>query len=188
MGQEPLQSSNVMIHMSIGNNTRRNRDDQVSPTQWKSIRAGVKRELDWLHPHEIAARLSPGRWRKDGPNSAYAVCPCHTDGHPSLHITVKEDALLVHCFPCGKDRQAGIVAALAERGIAVFPPTDRAVSKPKIAGAKTRVATYLSQRGRPAALSQAPLRVAQKWPPGWQEQNVLLGSGAKLVRVPGRPA
>ena len=70
------------------------------------------------------------------------VCPCHTDEHPSLHITVKEDALLVHCFPCGKDRQAGIVAALAERGIAVFPPTDRAVSKPKIAGAKTRVATY----------------------------------------------
>ena len=50
MGQEPLQSSNVMTHMSIGNNTRRNRDDQVSPTQWKSIRAGVKRELDGCTP------------------------------------------------------------------------------------------------------------------------------------------
>ena len=98
--------------------------------------------LDWLHPHEAAARLSPGKWRKDGPHSAYAQCPCHADDSPSLHLTLKNDALLVHCFPCGADAQDAIVAALAERGLAVFPPKDDPIPKPP-EGVRTKVTTYL---------------------------------------------
>jgi putative DNA primase/helicase len=113
----------------------------------ETARRFARPNLEWLHPHQIAARLSPGRWRKDGMHGAWALCPCHDDREPSLHITRKNNALLIHCFPCGPHGQGAILAALRENGIALFPPDDHASAlKPKSAmsgGVKTLVANYV---------------------------------------------
>lgn len=42
----------------------------------------------------------PG-FKQISPTTYKALCPCHDDKNPSLHITEKDDATLMHCFSCG---------------------------------------------------------------------------------------
>src|SRR5690349_5879370 len=46
-------------------------------------------------------RALKGRGR---PHDFMAICPAHRDRNPSLHVTIKDGATLVHCFAgCTQD-------------------------------------------------------------------------------------
>jgi hypothetical protein len=52
---------------------------------------------------ELAAlldQLDDVQMVKDG-REYWALCPCHDDHNPSLHVEVKNERLLAHCFACG---------------------------------------------------------------------------------------
>jgi Virulence-associated protein E-like domain len=115
-----------MIHMPGFENRVRRQEamPQGKPAHRKAnghAKNGAQ-HLEWLHPHEIAARMSQ-RWTKKGPNGAMAQCPCHADNNPSLSIDLKGKGKLV--FRCFADcEQEAILSAVMALGVAVFPPGD----------------------------------------------------------------
>jgi hypothetical protein len=50
-------------------------------------------DLDWY-----LQRLDEVRRVRDG--EYFALCPCHEDSNPSLHITLRDEKILMHCFAC----------------------------------------------------------------------------------------
>jgi hypothetical protein len=69
-------------------------------------------------------RALKGRGR---PHDFMAICPAHRDVRPSLHVTIKDGATLVHCFAgCTQD---AVIDALRNRGLWPEQPNARNESR-----------------------------------------------------------
>lgn len=54
-----------------------------------------------MNIHLYLSKLEKTRKANDRHDRWYACCPCHSDKHPSLCITIIADKILMHCFACG---------------------------------------------------------------------------------------
>lgn len=86
----------------------------------------------------------PDKVKPDGKGGHWALCPCHPDKNPSLHITEAEDGkLLIHCFGCGA-QLPDVLDALGFQRETVTP--ERAF-RPQQGGAQILEAAYLYAGG-----------------------------------------
>lgn len=92
--------------------------------------------------------------KPDGKGGHWALCPCHPDKNPSLHITEADDGkLLAHCFAC----DAGLPDVLDAVGFQRETVTSDRAFKPQASGTTVLEAEYIYAAG---ALKKLKLRRA----------------------------